>query len=65
MSKKAQNAHFPHQQVRERIIGEYKEKYPGLDDEELRVAIQSEMKEYAEKAKQKTVVVGGISAKVR
>jgi len=50
--------------VRERIIGEFQEKYPGLDDEELREAMRSEMKEYAEKAKQKTVVVGGISAKV-
>ncbi|GMI17050.1 hypothetical protein TrLO_g9625 [Triparma laevis f. longispina] len=50
--------------VRERIIGEFKEKYPGLEDEELKKAIQKEMKEYSEKAKAKTVVVGGISAKV-
>ena len=50
--------------VRERIIGEFKEKYPGLDDEELRDAMRKEMKEYSEKAKEKTVVVGGISAKV-
>ena len=34
------------------------------DYEELREAMQSEMKAYAEKAKEKTVVVGGISAKV-
>jgi hypothetical protein len=31
--------------MQERIIGEFKEKYPGLDDDELKVAIQKEMKE--------------------
>jgi hypothetical protein len=30
--------------VRERIIGQFREKYPGMSDDEMRVQIRSEMK---------------------
>lgn len=50
--------------MKDRIYDEFRQKYPGIDDDELRVRMRADMKEYTDKARAKTVVVGGIAAKV-
>lgn len=50
--------------VRERIYEEYREKYPGADDEELRTYMRAEMTAQSEKIAEKASAVTGISMKV-
>ena len=50
--------------VRERIYEEYREKYPGADDEELRTYMRAEMKAQSEKIAEKASAVTGITMKV-
>lgn len=50
--------------VRERIYEEYREKYPGVDDEELRTYMRAEMKAQSEKIAEKASAVTGITMKV-
>jgi len=50
--------------VRERIFEEYREKYPGADDEELRNYMRAEIKEQGEKMAEKASAVTGITMKV-
>jgi len=50
--------------VRERIFEEYREKYPGADDEELRNYMRVEIKEQGEKMAEKASAVTGITMKV-
>mmetsp|Transcript_21321 Transcript_21321/g.31347 ORF Transcript_21321/g.31347 Transcript_21321/m.31347 type:complete len:885 (+) Transcript_21321:125-2779(+) len=50
--------------VRERIFEEYREKYPGADDEELQNYMRVEIKEQGEKMAEKASAVTGITMKV-
>ena len=50
--------------VRERIFAEYREKYPGLDDDELRFAMRDDMKKQIEEARLKESAVSGITMEV-
>jgi len=50
--------------VRERIFEEYREKYPGADDEELQNYMRAEIKEQGEKMAEKASAVTGITMKV-
>ncbi len=50
--------------VRERIFDEYREKYPGLSDEELRYAMRDDMQQQIEKAREKASAVTGITMEV-
>lgn len=50
--------------VRERIFEEYREKYPGADDEELRNYMRAEIKEQGERMAEKASAVTGITMKV-
>jgi predicted unusual protein kinase regulating ubiquinone biosynthesis (AarF/ABC1/UbiB family) len=50
--------------VRERIYEEYRQKYPGADDEEIRTYMRAEIKEQGEKMAEKASAVTGISMKV-
>lgn len=51
-------------QVRERIFADYREKYPGADDDQLRVYMRQEMKDQSEAMAQKASAVTGITMKV-
>jgi len=50
--------------VRDRIFEEYRQKYPGADDEELGVYMRAEIKEQGEEMAAKASAVTGISMKV-
>jgi len=50
--------------VRERIYEEYRQKYPGVDDEELRTYMRAEIKAQSEKMAERASAVTGISMKV-
>lgn len=50
--------------VRERIYEEYRQKYPGVDDEELRNYMRAEIKAQSEKMAERASAVTGISMKV-
>jgi len=50
--------------VRERIYEEYREKYPGADDDELRDYMRAEIKEQGERMAEKASAVTGITMKV-
>lgn len=50
--------------VRERIFEEYRQKYPGADDEELQTYMRAEIKEQGEQMAEKASAVTGISMKV-
>jgi len=50
--------------VRERIYEEYREKYPGAEDEELRTYMRAEMKAQSEAIAEKASAVTGITMKV-
>lgn len=51
-------------QVRDRIFAEYREKYPGANDDELRVFMRQEMKDQSEAMAKKASAVTGITMKV-
>jgi hypothetical protein len=50
--------------VRDRIFAEYRQKYPGADDEQLGVYMRAEVKEQGEEMAAKASAVTGISMKV-
>ena len=50
--------------VRERIFAEYRERYPGLDDDELRYAMRDDMQKQIEEARKKESAVSGITMEV-
>lgn len=50
--------------VRERIFSEYRERYPGLDDDELRYAMRDDMQQQIEDARKKESAVSGITMEV-
>jgi hypothetical protein len=50
--------------VRERIFSEYREKFPGVDDEELRVLMREDMKARMEEARKRESAVSGITLEV-
>ena len=50
--------------VRERIFAEYRERYPGLDDDELRYAMRDDMQKQIEEARKKESAVTGITMEV-
>lgn len=50
--------------VRERIIAEYREKYPGADDDELRKYIRKEINDQSEKMAEKASAVTGVTTTV-
>ena len=50
--------------VQERIFSEYREKYPGLDDDELRYAMRDDMQKQIEEARKKESAVSGITMEV-
>mmetsp|Transcript_16406 Transcript_16406/g.22842 ORF Transcript_16406/g.22842 Transcript_16406/m.22842 type:complete len:724 (-) Transcript_16406:35-2206(-) len=50
--------------VRERIFDEFRERYPGMPDEELRVQMRADMKRQIEKARKEESAVSGITMEV-
>jgi len=50
--------------VRERIFTEYREKFPGVDDDELRTLMRQDMKERMEEARKRESAVSGITLEV-
>jgi hypothetical protein len=50
--------------VSERIFAEYREKYPGLSDDELRVEMRSEMKQKMQEIVERESVATGITVEV-
>jgi hypothetical protein len=50
--------------VRERIFAEYRDKFPGVDDDELRVLMREDMKSRMEEARKRESAVSGITLEV-
>ena len=50
--------------VRERIFAEYRQKYPGLSDDELRVAMRDDMQQQMKEAREQQSAVTGITMEV-
>ena len=50
--------------VRERIFTEYREKFPGVEDDELRTLMRQDMKERMEEARKRESAVSGITLEV-
>jgi predicted unusual protein kinase regulating ubiquinone biosynthesis (AarF/ABC1/UbiB family) len=50
--------------VRDRIFAEFREKYPGMEDDELRVQMRSDMKEQIEDSRKRESAVSGITMEV-
>lgn len=50
--------------VRERIFAEFREKYPGMPDEELRIQMRADMKQRIEVTRRKESAVSGITMEV-
>jgi len=50
--------------VRERIFAEYREKYPGLSDDELRIEMRSEMKAQVREIAEREGAVTGLTVEV-
>jgi predicted unusual protein kinase regulating ubiquinone biosynthesis (AarF/ABC1/UbiB family) len=50
--------------VRERIFDEFREKYPGMSDDELRVQMRSDMKQQMEEVRKRESAVTGITVEV-
>lgn len=52
------------QKVRERIFDEAREKYPGLEDDELRVVMREDMRDSIKKAQKEASTISGITIEV-
>jgi predicted unusual protein kinase regulating ubiquinone biosynthesis (AarF/ABC1/UbiB family) len=52
------------EKVRERIFTEFREKYPGMDDDELRIQMRSDMKQQMEEVRKRESAVTGITIEV-
>lgn len=50
--------------VRERIFAEYRDKFPGVDDDELRLLMREDMKSRMEEARKRESAVSGITLEV-
>lgn len=50
--------------IRERIIAEYRQKYPGVSDDELRVAMRDDMQQQMKEAREQQSAVSGITMEV-
>jgi predicted unusual protein kinase regulating ubiquinone biosynthesis (AarF/ABC1/UbiB family) len=50
--------------VRDRIFAEFREKYPGMEDDKLRVQMRSDMKEQIEDSRKRESAVSGITMEV-
>jgi predicted unusual protein kinase regulating ubiquinone biosynthesis (AarF/ABC1/UbiB family) len=50
--------------VRDRIISEFKERYPGMSEEELRVQMRDDMKQQMEESRKRASAVTGITMEV-
>ena len=50
--------------MRERIFDDFRERYPGMSDDELRVQMRSDMKEQMEEVRKRESAVTGITVEV-